>query len=232
MKQVAEGYTILKRYGPHKNACWVLENNGEAAVVDMPPYSAGERPPYQRAESYTRTRKLRLKYGLLSHSHRDHSLTLPYFRRWFPSTRFVGHRSLMDDRGMAWMLSRTPGFPFQDWADGRFTIFDELFDGQIWTGDLGGEPLHIIHAPKHSWSDQLIIFKGAMITGDWVVGDLRDCNAIVPTDVKLESIERVKDLVKSLNYHIHMLFSAHGDCLYYDVDFFRMMERSKFVHRN
>lgn len=230
MKEIAPGITMLRQYGPYKNACWVLHAGREAAVVEMPPYLPSERPPYQRAESFTRRRKLRLKYALLSHCHVDHCASLPHFRRWFPSTRFVAHRAVQHDRSFGWILGRSPGFPFRDWMDGRYRLFDELFDGEFWTGSLGGEPLHVIYAPKHSYTDHLIVFRGACITGDWVLGDLRDCNAIVSTPDKLSSIERAQRIVGRLGYHVHMLFSAHGNHLVYRANFHDWMERSKVAH--
>ena len=231
MKQVAEGFTILKRYGRYGNACWILETNGEAAIVEMPMYSPGqETAPWERAESYTRRRKLHVKYAFLSHGHVDHCKTLPQFRLQFPDTTFVAHRSLVEDRQFLNIMARNPHMPLEDWVSGRFRLFDELFDGPLWSGELGGEPVHLIHAPKHSYTDLLIVFRGAMITGDWFLGDLRDCNSIVKPPHKVASIENAARLVRGMRYHVHMLFSAHGDCLMYGVDFFEVMRRSQVAH--
>ncbi len=230
MKRVAPGITIFKRYGRFKNACWLLQSGNEAAVVEMPMFKPTERPPYQRTESFTRRRKLRLKYALLSHGHIDHCYTLPHFRACFPNTQFVGHRSFLTDSHFHSLLRRLPGLPYDQWLAGRYVLFDEVFQGDLWQGDLAGEPLYMIHAPKHSPTDLLIIFRGVMITGDWVVGDLRDCNALVPTEQKKESIQRVRHLVGALGYHVHSMFSAHGDTLMYGVDFQKVMEQSLRVH--
>lgn len=230
MKQVGPGITILKRYGRYKNACWILEAGGEAAVVEMPMFSRDERPPYQRVESYARRRKLRLKYALLSHGHVDHCYTLPTFRRWFPQTHFVAHRSMVEDSHFVRLMARNPEMPWQDWVEGRYRLFDELFDGLLWSGTLGGEPIHMIYAPKHSYTDHLILFRGAMITGDWFLGDLRDCNAIVSPHDKVRHIRMATDVVNHLDYRVHMLFSAHGDCLMYRVNFHDVMRRSQVMH--
>jgi hydroxyacylglutathione hydrolase len=230
VKEVAPGITILKRYGPYKNACWLLQAGSEAAVVEMPMFSSSERPPYQRVESTVRRRHVHLKYALLSHGHIDHCLTLPSFRRWFPHTKFVAHRSMVEDRHFVHLMSRSPDMPWQDWMEGRYRLFDELFGGVLWTGSLGGEPIHMIYAPKHSYTDHLILFRGAMITGDWFLGDLRDCNAIVSPQHKRIAIERAAEVVRELGYHVHMMFSAHGDCLFYDVDFYAMMRKSLIAH--
>jgi len=230
MKEACPGITILKRYGPYKNACWLLEAGNEAAVVEMPMFTATERPPYQRVEGYVRRRKSHLKYALLSHGHLDHCYSLPSFRRWFPHTHFVAHRSMVEDRHFIQLMARNPAMPWNDWMEGRWHLFDELFDGLLWSGTLGGEPIHLIHAPKHSYTDHLIVFRGAMITGDWFLGDLRDCNAIVRPQDKVRAIQMATQAVSHLGYHVHMLFSAHGDCLFYDVDFYEMMRRSQVAH--
>lgn len=230
MKVVTPGITILKRYGKYGNACWILEAGGEAAIVEMPMVSPDEHPPWLRAESYCRRRNLHVKHALLSHGHVDHCKTLPQFRRQFPDTNFVAHRSIVEDRHFLNIMARNPALPFEDWVSGRFRIFDTLFDGPLWSGTLGGEPLHIIHAPKHSYTDVLIVFRGAMITGDWFLGDLRDCNAIVRPNHKIEAIQRATNVVAELGYHVHMMFSGHGDCLFYDVDFYAMMQRSQVAH--
>lgn len=214
MKEVAPGITLLKRYGPFKNGCWILSNQGQAAVVEMPPYLRTERPPFVRAESFTRRRKLRLKYAMLTHCHYDHCASLMHFRRAFPRTTFVGHQAVAHDSAM------------RRWF-GEPDYLDEVFEGELWTGDLGGEPIHLLFAPKHSYTDHLVLFRGAVIAGDWVLGDLRDCNAIVATEHKLLSVERVRDLLRRLNYRVHMAFSGHGDHLFYQVDFERLLERSR-----
>ena len=218
MKEAGPGITILKRYGPYKNACWLLEAGDEAAVVEMPMFSGKERPPYQRVECYVRRRRLHLKYALLSHGHLDHCYSLPSFRRWFPHTRFVAHRSMVECSHFVQLMARNPAMPWNDWIEGRWHLFDELFDGLLWSGTLGGEPLHVIYAPKHSYTDHLILFRGAMITGDWFLGDLRDCNALVRPQDKVSAIQMATQVVSRLGYHVHMFFSAHGDCLFYDVD--------------
>lgn len=230
MKAVAPGYTILKRYGRYKNACWVLQHGDEAAVVETPMFTSKEKPPYERLASYLRRRKLRLKYGLITHGHVDHCKSLPEFRINFPQTTFVTHRSMVQDQHFLKIMARNRHLPLQAWNEGQFRLFDEIFDRPLWSGTLAGEPLHIIHAPKHSYTDQLIIFRGAMITGDWYLGDLRDCNAIVQPQHKIQAIDRTLGIVNSLNYKIHMMFSGHGDYLNLRADFAGIMKASRHLH--
>jgi hydroxyacylglutathione hydrolase len=231
MKHIAEGITILKRYGSFKNACWILHNRGEAAVVEMPPYNKEkERAPWEATASFVKKNKLFLKYGFLTHPHWDHCNTLPYFRAAFPQTHFVTHHSFLMDSYYRYVLGNVT--IRNRWVPNRENqLFDQIFSSDIWQGNIGGEPVFIIHAPKHSYGDQLIIFKGAMITGDWYLGDLNDCNNLVKTSDKKRSIDKVIDIVHTMNYNIHMLFSGHGDHLFYEADFFSVMEQSKVSHK-
>lgn len=233
MKHPADGFTIIKRYGKLKNACWILENNGEAAIVEMPPYSRGEKPPYDKAMAYFKKNRLFPKYALITHPHWDHCQTLPQFKNKFPQTRFVAHQSFLEDPFLRYMLRnlRIQNIHGGNWIIPGQNFFDFVFQNDFLQLDLGGEPLIVLHAPKHSYGDLLIIFKGAMITGDWYLGDLTDCNDLVNPRDKIISINRVMDTVKGLGYHIHMLFSGHGDALFYNADFFSIMEQSK-VHHN
>jgi len=218
-RNIAPGFTILKRFGRFKTACWVLHHGGEAAIVEMPPHESTERPPETAALNFCKRHRLQPRYCLLTHAHYDHSAAFGRFRQAFPRARFVGHRALVEDPMMGRVLGGDPR-----------RAFDEVLDGTTWRGSLGGEPLYVLYAPKHSWSDHLVIFRGAMITGDWYLRDLQDCNNLVAPAEKIRSIERVQAQVRDLGYHVHMLFAAHGNHLFYDVDFQQVMEESKVRH--
>jgi glyoxylase-like metal-dependent hydrolase (beta-lactamase superfamily II) len=229
--EIADGITMLRRYGQYRTACWVLQNNGEAAVVEMPPFLGGEKPPFEKAATFLKKNRLHLKYAFISHPHWDHCHTLPWFRDRFPQTIFVGHESFMLDSYFRFMIRNVRIVRADGYVMGGNSIFDVMLEDDFWAGDIGGEPIYVIHAPKHSYSDLLIVFKGAMITGDWFIGDLKDCNALVRSADKVRSINRAMEIIGSLGYNVHMLFSAHGDCLFYDADFFSVMEQSKVNHR-
>lgn len=230
MKTVAPGFTILKKYGRLKNACWILENNGEAAIVEMPPFTRDEKPPYKKARAYFKKNRLFPRYGLITHPHWDHCQTLPQFRNEFPQAHFVAHQSFLEDPFIRYILGNTRTARGNDWLMGGYRFFDQVFFEDFIQLSLGGEPLYLIHAPKHSYGDVLIIFRGGMITGDWFMGDLTDCNDLVNPQDKIQSINRVMDILRYLNYHVHMLFSGHGDCLFYDADVFSILEQSKSYH--
>jgi len=230
MRHVADGITILNRYGNFSTACWVFHHGGEAAVIEMPPFNRmRENAPYDDVRKFTDRFGIYLKYAFLSHTHWDHCRTLPYFRKKFMETTFVTHTSFYHDR---YFRSLIHVIPWRRGARSRNvqTNFDDVFSEPLWYGSLGGEPLYVIHAPKHSYADLLIVFKGAMITGDWYIGDLIDCNNLVRPQDKINSVNMVEHIIGSLGYSVHMLFAAHGNNLLYDVDFFSVMEQCKVRH--
>ncbi len=228
-EEVAPGILMARPFGPYRNACWLLYSGREAAVVEAPPYSEGETPPWEVLGDELQERGLKLRYAFLSHGHLDHCQSLPKFRRRFPFTRFVVHQRLAGVRSIRW-LAAVNGFTVERNSAHSLWFFDELFSGDLWEGFLGREPLWLIYAPKHSWSDHMIVFKGAMLTGDWYLGDLKDCNAEVPVLDKLASIDRVVEIITKKRYWVHMLFSAHGDHLFYGIDFKKVMETTKIDH--
>ncbi|MCA9778138.1 MAG: MBL fold metallo-hydrolase [Candidatus Eremiobacteraeota bacterium] len=219
----APGVVKFGPFGPYKNAVWLFHHGPEAAVVEMPPYKEGrDAKPWLKVKKFLKRQGMTLKYALLSHIHMDHCLTMGQFRLAFPETTFVGHRSHLNSP-LTWRLSRSVGMRPDE-------MFDEVYDGDIKMLDLCGEPLLLIHCPKHSQTDQFVIFRGTAMTGDWFLGDLKDCNALVSPADKIRSVERVQNWLRRMNYGVSRAFSGHGDCLYYDVDFHRLMEKSKVDH--
>lgn len=223
MKVRAPGVAKLGPFGPYKNSVWIFWHGGEAALCEMPPYKAGrESAPWRAARRFLKQEGLHLKYALISHAHYDHCQTLMSFREAFPETRFVAHVSQLHTRVVD-RLIRMAGWSPRD-------VFQEVFDGDLRVLDLGGEPLLLIHAPKHSMSDIFVIFRGTAMTGDWFLGDLKDCNALVAPTQKIRSVETVQRWLDRLDYRVSRAFSGHGDCLYYNIDFQKLLEQSKVDH--
>jgi hydroxyacylglutathione hydrolase len=75
--------------------------------------------------------------------------------------------------------------------------------------ELGGEPLWLIKAPKHSTSDVVIAFRGVAMTGDIELGMLESVNDEVPSRIKRKSMEWLKDFERRSDYHVHSIVSAH-----------------------
>ena len=76
---------------------------------------------------------------------------------------------------------------------------------------LGGEPLWLLKAPKHSWTDVVTVFRGVAMTGDIELGTLDSVNDEVSLRVKRRSMNLLEDFVDHHGYHIHSLVSAHLD---------------------
>ncbi len=222
-KWVAPGIIKLGPYGPYRNCVWLLVHQSEAAVLEMPPYRPRkDAQPWRAVKRLAKGLGVHPRYALLSHAHLDHCQSIVDFRKALPETRFVAHATQAYSSLMA-RLAWSAGFHLDH-------LFEEVFDGEIRLLDLAGEPLILLHAPKHSQSDVMVIFRGTAFTGDWFLGDLKDCNALVHPAAKIEAIESVQRWLRRLDYSVERAFSAHGDCLYYQVDFMKLLDKSKIDH--
>lgn len=74
---------------------------------------------------------------------------------------------------------------------------------------IGGEPLWLIKAPKHSMTDVVTVFRGIAMTGDIELGMLESVNDEVPLPTKRASMDRLRDFEERTGYHVHSTVSAH-----------------------
>ena len=74
---------------------------------------------------------------------------------------------------------------------------------------LGGEPLWLIKAPKHSVNDVVTVFRGVAMTGDIELGTLASVNNQVPRRTKRESMRWLRDFPTRCYYSVHSIVSAH-----------------------
>lgn len=75
--------------------------------------------------------------------------------------------------------------------------------------DLGGEPLWLLKASKHSASDVVTVFRGVAMTGDIELGMLASVNKEVPWQTKMRSMDRLRSFQERAGYHVHTIVSAH-----------------------
>jgi glyoxylase-like metal-dependent hydrolase (beta-lactamase superfamily II) len=75
--------------------------------------------------------------------------------------------------------------------------------------DLGGEPLWLLAAPKHSRTDLVTVFRGVAMPGDIELGTLESVHDDVPLPVKRRSMRRLGDFEARAGYHVHTTVSAH-----------------------
>jgi glyoxylase-like metal-dependent hydrolase (beta-lactamase superfamily II) len=74
---------------------------------------------------------------------------------------------------------------------------------------VGGEPLWLIKAPKHSLSDTVIVFRGVAMTGDIELGTLDSVNREVSRATKAASMDYLRAFEERTGYHVHTVVSAH-----------------------
>lgn len=199
-----DGVYLVGRYNYLETGVWLLAHNGEAAVLELPPTSLigigfGADPAADAANA-ARELGVSVKYLLCTHTHHDHFSTKTFrqMRERFPGAEPVfqsGFRKVTDD------------VPAVRYFDEHELLF------------IGGEPLHLLHAPKHSATDTFVIFRGAACTGDWELGTLRTVNERVPVEMRLRSCDRVIDFVRNSGYHMHRVYSVHANDRREGVDF-------------
>jgi hypothetical protein len=74
---------------------------------------------------------------------------------------------------------------------------------------LGGEPVWLVKAPKHSSTDVVTVFRGVAMTGDVELGMLESVNDEVPAATRRRSMRRLGEFQDRADYHVHSIVSAH-----------------------
>jgi len=153
---------------------WLLHNNGEALLLEVPPGLT-----VNDVEGGLALIGAGLRYITASHSHDDH-------------------------------------FAPQLWKEleeaYRGTHFIQPTDAKAGSDTLitlGGEPVWLLKAPKHSPSDTITIFRGVAMTGDIELGTLDSVNGEVPHGTKATSMEYLRNFEERTGYHVHTIVSAH-----------------------
>ena len=212
---MTDGVCLLGRYREKKDendpvGCWLLHFGNEAAIVNMPPFRAGGQAPFKRAKEVADEMNAEVRYLLCAHHQPDHFAgeTFLGFRRTFPDAIPYAYRSLRDE------ISHP-----------RATFFGNEAIVEL---ELGGEPLYLIHAPKHSWSDTFVVFRGTALTGDWELGTIRSVNdesaGRVPLADRRKSVDRL--LKFAHEYQIHTLLSSRANDVRIDCDFSQVVGES------
>jgi hydroxyacylglutathione hydrolase len=83
---------------------------------------------------------------------------------------------------------------------------------------VGGEPLWLVPAPKHSTSDVVAVFRGIAMTGDLELGTLDSVTDEVPIATRRSSFERLRGFEQRAGYRVHTVHSAHMDDLRTNID--------------
>lgn len=225
LKKCADGIYIVNRYGAVKCATWLLVNGKECAILEMPEYEENEDIPAKIVEAEISKMGLKPKYAICSHHHLDHCQSIWDYRQTFPKTKFIAHKSFIDGyNNFLYLIEAITRYKYLKLT--KF-YFEHIFENDFYQCYLDGDPLIFIHAPKHCESDIMVIFKGVMITSDWSIGYHPDCNNLISPEQKIKSIDNLIKKLDELNYHIHTLFSVHGNDFRHNIDFEKIMEETK-----
>ncbi|HME56152.1 MAG TPA: hypothetical protein VKM55_28375 [Candidatus Lokiarchaeia archaeon] len=206
-REVAPGIVLVMADDQVCNT-WILVHEKSCFIVDMPPKADdGTTVPAELVIQYIEDEDLSPVGLTVTHHHFEHVDGIANF--WdnlaeSETCRWICHDSL---------LQQVPRLKL---------FFDTVFHEPVFESNLSGEPLFLVHAPKHSLSDVLVIFRGTMITGDWWLG-IGDPNLNhVRPEIAIESINRVFEVLRMKNYWVHRLFPSQKDAecldLRYDQD--------------
>lgn len=204
MERWFDGVYLVGRYNWLQTGVWLLAHDGEAAVLEQPPTNiagVGFGPdPSADVERAAHRFGVQVRFLLCTHAHHDHFSTRTFdaMRRRFPHAEPVLHR------GFQKLTDDTPGVRY--------------FDHEC-ALSIGGEPLLLVHAPKHSWTDTVVLFRGAACTGDWELNTVRTVNESVPVETRLNSCDRLIGFVRQSGYHVHRVYSVHANDRREGVDF-------------
>ena len=97
----------------------------------------------------------------------------------------------------------------KDFRGTQFIPPDSLSAYRDYEYFLGGEPVWVLPAPKHSTNDAVVVFRGVAMTGDIELGQLESVNDEVSAKMKLRSMEWLLKFTERRNYHVHTIMSAH-----------------------
>ena len=170
-----DGWTLLGAFpdaAPDDVGSWLLANNGEALLLEIPPGLSIED-----VESALDVAGATLVFVTASHCHEDHL-----------------DPDVWDALGEA--------FP-----DAKF-ICPSTVSGDLLL-HIGGEPVWLVKAPKHSEADVVTVFRGVAMTGDIELGTLSSVNNEVPRKIKKKSMAWLRDFCHRTGYHVHSIVSAH-----------------------
>ncbi|MBE6908175.1 MAG: MBL fold metallo-hydrolase [Ruminococcaceae bacterium] len=135
--------------GELETNCYILydEESGEAAVIDP----ADEAETIRDAiENLGAT----LRYILLTHGHRDHTLAAPRLHELFPGAAVYIHPA---DKGVVGIYH----YPMEELIGAELKFYDE--------GDtlpLGKETIEVLHTPGHTGGSVCLRCGTALFTGD------------------------------------------------------------------
>lgn len=232
---IAPGITLYGKYGEIKTGMWLLRHGSECMILEMPEVTEEDAAePWEQIGTLVEEEDLYLKFITATHAHEEHFNTFPDFYERFPYTPILVHKTFLSDFGD---LEVEEIYSATDLEEGELPMKTPsveiegvpifCFDEPVFETHLDGEPLYLIHAPKHSWSDVLVVFRGTIITPGWWIGAGDPNYHGIPAQTVHESITRLQRFVVEKNYTIHSLFSVHANEFLWDINFWDLMEKTR-----
>lgn len=236
LREIAPGIHLLGTFGLGQTGIWLLRHEDECAILEMPPTTDDDpdAAPWETLDDVMDEEGLYLKFITATHQHPDHFDAFAEFYYQFDESPVLVHASFFEDeldvsdsRMFApadldeGTLAMRP--PTLEWAD----VPVYCYENDVFETHLAGEPLFLIHAPKHSLTDVLVVFRGCVITGDWWLGPGDPNWNAVPAGVVQASIDRVIQFTRDHEYVIHSAFSAHANEFRRGIDVVALFEASR-----
>ncbi len=226
---IAPGIQLASMFGG--TGIWFLRFGVECAIVEMPGTAKREHAsrPWNLIGEYIEREHLQLKFSCATHDHWDHFSIYPQFHDRFPDAPIIVHQSFFPGEALTQFFTpeniakRSLGKA--SLMRGGTPIY--CFQGKSFETNLFGEPLYLIHAPKHCPTDMMVIFRGSMITGDWWIGPGDPNPNNVPFQTIHTSIDFLENFCRQKNYLIHNLFSVHANEFRRDINFEELMESTR-----
>ncbi|OLS15376.1 MAG: hypothetical protein RBG13Loki_1007 [Promethearchaeota archaeon CR_4] len=235
-EDIAPGIQLVGRFGRVKAGIWFLRHGTECAIVEMPDIVDEDdiQTPWDTLHEYILRKNMYLKFITATHEHVDHFYSVSDFHGTFPEVPILVHRDFfLDPNDVEVQTTYKPA----DLEEGTLSLEDPsvevediplyCFDGEVFETHLSGEPLYLVHAPKHSLSDTLVVFRGCMITADWWLGSGDPNYNQVPVGQIHNSINTILRLCKGKNYVIHAIFSTHANEFRRNVNLEELMEQTR-----
>jgi hypothetical protein len=235
-EDIAPGIQLLGRFGKVKAGIWFLRNGSECVILEMPDIEEVDdnQTPWDSLHEYILDNDLYLKFMTATHEQADHFYSFTDFHGAFPEVPILVHRNFfLDPKDAEVECTYGPA----DLEEGTLALqspsveLEDIplfcFEGEVFETNLAGEPLFLVHAPKYSESDTLVVFRGCLITADWWLGPGDPNYNHLPIGQINNSINALLRLTQEKNYVIHSVFSAHANEFRRNIDFRALMEQSR-----
>jgi len=211
--------------GPFDANCYIVENNGETAVIDCGEYTA---------EIKKRLENANVKYILLTHGHADHTLGVYYIKQDHPESKVLIHA--LDEEYLE--SNRLHASDKEIITSGIFAVEYPTYtgethfmapDGTVAEGDkldLGGAEIQVLHTPGHSAGSVCYFFpeEHTLFSGDTLF-----CLTVGRTDLTTgnddDMLASITRLYKMMN--IYDIYPGHNRATTMDYE----KRRNRYMRR-